>query len=111
MKQQSKSQNWPMTGIGRERRAHLKERVRACVRDRWQLRDEADPPAVAKARKLVEQHDAKKNQRADALYAKMIKAAREVDSQVLFAPDANAALEAVKKFEAMAKRKGWIRSV
>lgn len=79
--------------------------------DRWQIRDEADTPAVAKARKLVEQHDAKKNQRADALYAEMTKAAREVDSEVLFAPDANAALEAVKKFEAMAKRKGWIRAV
>jgi len=109
MKQQPKPQNWPMTGIGRERRAHLEARVQACVRSRWQIRDKADPPAVAKARKLVTEHDEKKNKRADALYEAMTNAAREVDSQILFAPDADAALKAVERFEALAKRKGWTR--
>lgn len=48
--------------------------------------------------------------RGDELYRVMHAAAQDVESKVLFAPDANAALKAVEEFEAMAKRKGWTRA-
>ena len=110
MKKQPEPQNWPMTGIGRERRKHLHERIRACVLNRWDVRGQKDPPAVARARKLVADHDAAVNKRGDELYRVMQTAARDVESKILFAPDANAALKAVEDFEAMAKRKGWTRA-
>ena len=110
MKKQPEPQNWPMTGIGRERRKHLHERIRACVLNRWDVRGQKDPPAVARARKLIEAHDAKVRASGDELYRVMHAAAQDVEGKILFAPDAAAALKAVEEFEAMAKRKGWTRA-
>lgn len=109
MKNVPQPQNWPMTGIGRERRKHLHDRIRACVMRRYDI-EAKDTPAVAKARKLVAQHDAAARKRGDELYRVMNEAARDVESKILFEPDANTALKAVEQFEAMAKRRRWIRS-
>ena len=92
--------------LGRERRNHLKERINQ-VRE-WDLPKPKDTAAVAKARAFVEAFDAK-NRSGNA------KARREVDrakslahGELLRTDSFEEGLRVVQKFEALAKRKGWL---
>lgn len=104
-----KAANWPATPLGRERRKLLKIRIAACMPWPW-VTGRKEPAAVTKARKLIESYDKQERTMAESMRQEAKAAALDADRDVLFAPDANAALKAVEKFEAMAKRKGWKKS-
>lgn len=94
--------------LGRERRQDLKSRINA-VRP-WHLgNDYKDPPAIAKARQLVEAHDRRRMKAKDERRSAAQRAVQVAQGRLLSTDSYDEGLKIVEAFEREAKKRGWLR--
>lgn len=99
---------WQGTALGRERRKLLDGRINAIKWNRND-RDEWDTHAVAKARKVVADHDERIQKKRAAVSRQIDRACDDARVFLLFTDDPNEALAKVKALEALARKSGWIK--
>lgn len=94
--------------LGRERRRDLRERVSAIKQAAWRTIREADPPAVAAARKVIRAHEKRANLKSERKRSAILHAAAVARRKVLETDSFDEGLRVVAELEKTAKRRGWM---
>jgi len=102
---------WQNTNLGRERREFLNARIREVRNVAWRTsRPDArnDPPAVAKARKVISDYETRFAKKIEAAHDEIVRMCDDASRMILFTDDPQVAKETVDRLLATARKRGWI---